>query len=1154
MKNSMTRCFDGHYRLLGLIAVTGLWITTASAGTPILSGDVEADFSPAGFMDMIVIADLQGGEAPGEVFSDIDYYDQAPDPGPNWFSGVDVKDVRLIYDPTDDTMYVGLNFFGIAGDMDGNGDPSAMALNLAAFGDDFADWAGGESWVAKFDLKGDSDFELVAGVSGVEAISQFAVREPFGPDQGFGGDTLVNHSGTVTYLGTSNAPDIEFTVINFCQLLEKQDWAIRVRAASLQDGLEEESVPNSMAYVMTAADIALVPAFQDDDNDGLPNCNDPCQDLDGDGFGAGPGCPDDCDESSVLCNSDCSDLDADAIFDCKDPCIDVDEDGFGSAESCGPICADDANPTQCKATCEAMCIGDCDDTIFACNVDCTTDADDDSLGDCEDPCVDIDGDGYGDASACGAICDSDNDPVACTSLCQSQCPADCDPLVTACNDDCSTDVDSDDVPDCKDPCIDVDDDGFGNAAGCAAVCAADADPAQCKQDCEAMCLPDCNDAVAECTDDCTTDADNNDVPDCEQTCVDKDGDGYGEGDECLGEDCDDTAPTCTVDCVTDEDDDDIADCKDPCIDSDGDNHGDNSVCKTMCANNVDPANCMADCDISCPADCDETSADCTDDCAADVDMDSVADCKDSCLDPDGDTYGIGDGCTGGPCDCDEGNAACNTPNDPTIQECVSSVECLDADNDGEADCREPVCDDEEDIDGDLIPNCDDDDDDGDGLDDVDEPAVGTDPKNPDTDGDGLKDGEEVNVTDTDPNDPDTDDGGVGDGKEVEYGTDPRAGNGDDDFKFEYFGGGGCQQTRGGSPGPAGFVVVALMLALGMARRRNGRASGPLARTSVRGLTGLCCGTILAATLLTAGQAQAQREGLGADTFIIKPGADRIFMVEGSEIAPAWQPYGGIWFHYAKDPLALRRSNQGGFTEDAIISNRVYGEVSLGVGLFDYVELDVTLPVVLHSDGSTDGLPSRFSGVSLDDIGAGDVLVRLRGRIIGRDANEQGFGFTVGLTVGIPTGDAERFQGDGRVFIQPNTAFTYGIGPAVLALNLGFNLRTDDETFANLNLGSEMTYGFGALYRINDVVRVGAEVFGRWNLQKPFDGSGDSPLEITAGPRLKVFKDLWVEIGAGAGVVSGYGTPDFRLFAGVQWAPMVLPPGDRDGDGYTDEVD
>jgi hypothetical protein len=57
--------------------------------------------------------------------------------------------------------------------------------------------------------------------------------------------------------------------------------------------------------------------------------------------------------------------------------------------------------------------------------------------------------------------------------------------------------------------------------------------------------------------------------------------------------------------------------------------------------------------------------------------------------------------------------------------------------------------------------------DGDGLLDVEEVALGTDPMNPDTDGDGLSDGTEVALG-TDPLDPDTDGDGLPDGGDVEH--------------------------------------------------------------------------------------------------------------------------------------------------------------------------------------------------------------------------------------------------------------------------------------------------------------------------------------------------------------------------------------------------
>lgn len=62
--------------------------------------------------------------------------------------------------------------------------------------------------------------------------------------------------------------------------------------------------------------------------------------------------------------------------------------------------------------------------------------------------------------------------------------------------------------------------------------------------------------------------------------------------------------------------------------------------------------------------------------------------------------------------------------------------------------------------------------DGDGLDDVREEDIGTDPRNWDSDDDGLSDGDEVIIWKTDPNNPDSDGDSYEDGAEVKSGYNP----------------------------------------------------------------------------------------------------------------------------------------------------------------------------------------------------------------------------------------------------------------------------------------------------------------------------------------------------------------------------------------------
>ena len=215
-------------------------------------------------------------------------------------------------------------------------------------------------------------------------------------------------------------------------------------------------------------------------------------------------------------------------------------------------------------------------------------------------CIDEDGDGYGEGCEQGPDCD-DNDPNNWEN-CES--------------------------------CVDEDGDGY--YVGCDDYVTIDG--------------PDCDDNEPNCTDNCDIDEDEDNIPDCGDDCIDRDGDGYGEGEGCLDVDCDDTIPECTTDC-SDEDEDNIPDCGDDCIDRDGDGYGEGEGCLGE--------------------DCDDTTDMCTTDCTTDNDQDNVPDCADPCVDADQDGYGEGPFCQGP--DCDDTIPTCN-------------VDCSDNNGDGVPDC------------------------------------------------------------------------------------------------------------------------------------------------------------------------------------------------------------------------------------------------------------------------------------------------------------------------------------------------------------------------------------------------------------------------------------------------------------------------------------
>src|SRR5690606_30014061 len=126
-----------------------LCATPGQAGSIQFTGDVEKDFptSVADGLRGIVIDNPEAGPAGiGTVSNPRDVNI------PDWMAaegretGWNFKDIRLAYDQATDTLAVGVNFFGVAGDVDGDGNPNASdPRTIASGGMDEARFGNGET-------------------------------------------------------------------------------------------------------------------------------------------------------------------------------------------------------------------------------------------------------------------------------------------------------------------------------------------------------------------------------------------------------------------------------------------------------------------------------------------------------------------------------------------------------------------------------------------------------------------------------------------------------------------------------------------------------------------------------------------------------------------------------------------------------------------------------------------------------------------------------------------------------------------------------------------------------------------------------------------------------------------------------------------------
>jgi hypothetical protein len=187
------------------------------AGTIAFTGDVEVDFPIASGNGVVAIIDNPNGLGQSDT-NDVAQASQLPS-----ITGWNIKDVRMRYDSATDTMFFGVNFFGIAGDADGDGNPGSSSIPI---GSDEANLGGRESIVVGIDTNNDGTPDVVAGVPSAKPADQPGVnyfdvakyqKSPNGMSAAFG-TSLPEHKGSLLFNPSAQSPDFLFTVNNFKKL------------------------------------------------------------------------------------------------------------------------------------------------------------------------------------------------------------------------------------------------------------------------------------------------------------------------------------------------------------------------------------------------------------------------------------------------------------------------------------------------------------------------------------------------------------------------------------------------------------------------------------------------------------------------------------------------------------------------------------------------------------------------------------------------------------------------------------------------------------------------------------------------------------------------------------------------------------------------
>ncbi|TNF36647.1 MAG: hypothetical protein EP329_04960 [Deltaproteobacteria bacterium] len=295
---------------------------------------------------------------------------------------------------------------------------------------------------------------------------------------------------------------------------------------------------------------------------------------------------------------------------------------------------------------------------------------------------------------------------------------------------------------------------------------------------------------------------------------------------------------------------------------------------------------------------------------------------------------------------------------------------------------------------------------------------------------------------------------------------------------------------------------------------------------------------LALTALGASSARAQT----VDPRLYEPslGATGVLGVDTSLVPEHLKLWGGFYGSFANDELVTRTSETE--VDHGPLRNRLTSTLAVGIGLLDRFEVALGVPLQVIEGPSTD------AGVRESDFAFGDVRVVARGRIFGVNAWEEGFGLSAALDFTLPTsGGSVAFAGDDGLVITPRVVFDWRTAEgAVVALNLGYRVRTSQVVVDDLAIGDELRIGVGAdvplgAYDLSALGEVLASIGTATDGADP-EGAASArktPMEALFGLRWRP-GDFAFTAAAGVGLTDGYGAPDYRAVFGVTYGGPAPP--------------
>lgn len=253
---------------------------------------------------------------------------------------------------------------------------------------------------------------------------------------------------------------------------------------------------------------------------------------------------------------------------------------------------------------------------------------------------------------------------------------------------------------------------------------------------------------------------------------------------------------------------------------------------------------------------------------------------------------------------------------------------------------------------------------------------------------------------------------------------------------------------------------------------------------------------------------------------------------------------GFYIDYAKNPLEF--GAPPGNRIAGVVDNQLIANFYATYGITEWMSFGLNIPVAFWNDVRplvAKGPNALFEADFDPQTNLGDIRMEFKFRL--RDNSDES-GKLIGVALipfaTLPTGPSSTFMGNGAVTGGGKVVLDFNISERVrVALNVGY-LSRDRVQVLNVDYDDQILMGLGISVDIlKDRLTFIAEGSTEPVVRHFFDDEVHTPAQAQAGLRFHINENFAINVGGGAGLTIGVGSPDYRIFAGLNynWAPKPV---------------